>query len=84
MVLKPTPWHAVKPLSLVMSPAGRVTLVADIRMDEGDRFEVLLVNSSHEWRQMSFDAFDSAVVISDQLAALFNLLIQFPEMERIG
>lgn len=77
----PTPWHAVRPLSLVLAPSGRVTLVADVRMEEGDQIEALLVNSSHEWRQMTFHAFENVPVVTDELAAAFALIAQFPESE---
>lgn len=80
-------WHEVPQLALVMSPSGRINLVADIRMEEGDAFDVLdvlLIDSDHNRRQMTFGAFGTVNVISIELAAVFNLLKQFPTMERIG
>lgn len=77
----PTPWHAVAQLALVLSPTGRVNLVADIRMDEGDAFDVLLVDSDHNRREMWFSAFDTVDVITVELSAAFSLLKQFPTAE---
>jgi hypothetical protein len=79
------PWHKVNALALVRSPSGRVNLVADIRMDEGDRFDVLLVDSSHNRREMNFSAFDTVEVINNEaLPATFSLLLRFPDTHLMG
>lgn len=80
------PWLQVRQLSLVRSPSGAVYLVADIRGKEGDMFEVfdvLLVDREHNRREMSFDADDTAEVVSVELATHFSLMQSFPQTRLI-
>ena len=80
----PTPWHAVRPLSLVMSPNGRLALVADTRLAEGDAIEALIVQRDGDWKQLVFSAFDTVDVVSEELFMVFELLKSFPGATRIG
>lgn len=75
----PTPWHAVRPLSLVVSPSGRLALIADTRANEDDTIEALIVQRDGDWRQLSFHAFATVDVVNFELAAIFDLLKSFPE-----
>lgn len=81
-------WREVKPLALVLGPSGRVSLVADLRdttTGDPNEIEALLVNSSHEWRQLRFDAHAKVRVLNnDALPALFSLLLRFPDTQTMG